>query len=103
MAVVRRVPIPVDDHQQVSVADAARVQVRDTRVSGDDLGAIRPRDVDPGVELVRVRAAGLVDLEVEARASEPLAHAAGAAIRLRAFEYAVAAYRRDGRGVVLLG
>src|SRR2546430_1367104 len=102
MAVVRRVPVPVDDHQQVSVAHAAGVQVRDTRVGRDDRCPIRPGDIESGVDLVRVRAARLVDLEVEARAPETLANAARPAIRLGPFEHAIAASGLHRRGVVFL-
>src|SRR2546425_12705781 len=91
MAVVGRVAIPVDDHQEVSITHAARVEGRHTRVSGDDLRAIWAGDVASGVDLVRIRAAGLIDLEVEAGAAEPLTHTPRAAVRLGPFEYAVAA------------
>src|SRR5207253_10872696 len=53
MAVVSRIAIPVNDHQQISVTDAARVQIGHTRISGDDRRAIRPGDVDAGVEIGR--------------------------------------------------
>src|SRR5207245_8281906 len=45
MSVVGRVTVAVDDHEQVAVPDAARVQVGDSSVGCDYLGPIGSRDV----------------------------------------------------------
>src|SRR5256885_6188888 len=54
MAVDRRISIAVDHQQHVAVADRSGVFVHDTGVSRDDLGSIWPRDIESGVDLVRV-------------------------------------------------
>src|ERR1700756_5615703 len=89
VAVVGRVAVPVDDHEQVAVADAARIEISDSRIGRDDLRAVWPGDVDPGVDLVRVRTVRVVYLEVERRAAKSLGDATRAARRLWPLEHPV--------------
>src|SRR5438105_8408485 len=102
VTVVGRVAVAMQNHEQVSVAHAARVQVSDTRVRGDDVRAVWPGDVDSGVDLVRPGTAGVVDLQIERRASKTLGDARVAAGRHGPLEDAVSAARLLRRGRVLL-
>src|SRR5947209_14322253 len=81
VAVIGRIAMPVNDHEQVAVAHAARIEVRDAGVGGDDRAAIRAGDIEAGVDLVRIGARGVVHLEVKGRAAEALRYAPIAACR----------------------
>src|SRR5947207_15235183 len=61
MSVVGRVTVAVDDHEQVAVADAAGVEVSDPGVGGHDVRAVWTRDIQPRVDLVRIRAVRVID------------------------------------------
>src|SRR5260370_37287412 len=78
------------------------MQVRDCGVGGDDLRGIRPGDVYPRVDLVRIWTARVVDLGVEARAAEALGDAGRAARRLGPLKDPLAAACLHRRGLVHL-
>src|SRR5258708_31912015 len=82
MPVVRGISVAVEHHKQVAVADAAGVEVDDPGVRRHDVGSIWSRDVEAGVNLVRPRAVGIGNLEIERRATEALADAPRSARRL---------------------
>src|SRR5439155_7039335 len=86
------------DH--VSVTDRARIQLDDACVRSHDLGPVWPRDVDAGVDLVWVWTVGVIDLEIESRATESLADAREPAVGLRPFEHSRSTACLGGRGIV---
>src|ERR1700674_787944 len=88
VSVERGVAVAVDHQDVVPVAIRARVEVDDTRVSCDDRGAVRPRDVDARVDAVGIRTARLVLLEPVAVAGGTLADAAVGALWLTPLELA---------------
>src|SRR5439155_11415377 len=65
-----------------------------------DLGPVWPRDVDAGVDLVWVWTVGVIDLEIESRATESLADAREPAVGLRPFEHSRSTACLGGRGIV---
>src|SRR5260370_22056979 len=100
--VVGRVPVAVEDDYVVAVARAPRVQIDDAGVGGHDRSSVRPRDVNPRVDSVRVRAAVIGWLQVKGRAPEWLAYATESARGLRPREHSISAAGRPRGGVGLL-
>src|SRR5258708_9979352 len=100
--VVGRIAVAVEDDDVVAVARAPRVQVDDTGVGRHDRSSVRPRDVDPSVDSVRVGAAVIGWLQVKRRAPEWLAYATESARRLWPREDSIASAGGPGGDVVLL-
>src|SRR5450759_4137820 len=99
--VVGRVPVAMDHHEQVPVADAARVEVYDPGVRCNDIGSIGSGDVETGVDLVRPRAVVVRYFQIEGGAAEPLTDAVWPAGRFRPREDARPASGFRRRGLVL--
>src|SRR5258706_10774787 len=100
--VVGRIPVAVEDDDVVAVARAPWVQVDDAGVGGHDSSSVRPRDVDPSVDSVRVRTAVIGWLQVKRRALEWLAYATESARRLWPCEDSIASAGGPDGDVVLL-
>src|SRR5216684_952060 len=100
--VVGRVPVAVEDDDVVAVARAPRVQIDHTGVGRHDRSPVRPRNVDPRVDSVRVWAAVIGWLQVKRRAPEWLAYATESARGLWPREHSISAAGGTRGGVVLL-